>query len=243
MPEEQTELLKRLKLMGKKVIAVMCFGRPVAMEEAEPYCDAILYAWHSGTMAGAAIADVLFGDVCPSAKLPVTLPRSTGQIPIYYNVPSSGRPVNGYYEELLNYVDLKSTPMYRFGYGLSYTDFEYSNVEVSAEKISLLKVNESEKVTASIKVKNVGKCGAKEVVQCYVADKVADMTRPLRELKGFQKVFIEKGEEIKVEFEIGKEELGYYNRKGVFEAEKGKFDIYIGADCYADAFCTIEVIS
>lgn len=133
-----------------------------------------------------------FGDVCPSGKLPITLPRSTGQIPIYYNVPSSGRPVNGYYEELRNYIDLKSTPMYPFGYGLLYTEFEYSEVKANDDKTLLSDLDTGKKIKISAYVKNTGDVDAKTVVQCYVRDKVSKMTRPLRELKGFKKVYKEK---------------------------------------------------
>ncbi|MBE7053916.1 MAG: hypothetical protein E7391_06560 [Ruminococcaceae bacterium] len=166
----QKDIIKRAKLYGKKVIGVMCFGRCVALESVEPYFDAILYAWHLGSQTGNAAAKIIFGDEVPSGKTAVTFPRVTGQIPLYYNVSSSGRNVNGYYgiENLSNYEDVKGSPMYPFGYGLSYTTYNYSNLKVDNTKINLCDIEKGKCVKVSVDVKNTGNYDAKEIVQCYV---------------------------------------------------------------------------
>ena len=241
VPEEQITLAKRAKVYGKPVIAVMCFGRPVAMTELEPYCDAIVYAWHPGTQAGNAITDVLFGDVNPSGKLPMTMPRCTGQIPIYYNAPSSGRTVNGYYGEEGNYLDCQGTPMYPFGYGLSYTEFQLKDIAISDASISVSELKNGKKLSVSVSIENTGKYDGKEVVQLYIHDKLASMTRPLRELKAFEKIFVEKGKSAACKLEIGYDELAFYNGQREFTVEPGEFEIFVGTDCYADNKLTLTV--
>ena len=241
VPEEQITLAKRAKVYGKPVIAVMCFGRPVAMTELEPYCDAIVYAWHPGTQAGNAITDVLFGDVNPSGKLPMTMPRCTGQIPIYYNAPSSGRTVNGYYGEEGNYLDCQGTPMYPFGYGLTYTEFQLKDIAISDASISVSELKNGKKLSVSVSIENTGKYDGKEVVQLYIHDKLASMTRPLRELKAFEKIFVEKGKSAACKLEIGYDELAFYNGQREFTVEPGEFEIFVGTDCYADNKLTLTV--
>ncbi len=235
--EEYIFLAKKYKDMGKKVVGVLTYGRPIAMENGAEYFDAILYAWHSGTRAGDAIADVLFGKVNPSGHLPATLPRKTGQIPLYYNFTKGARNVNEYYDNeesrpIKNYDDCKGSPLYSFGYGLSYTEFEYSKPEVVRE-------NNNEFVVG-IKIKNIGDYDGKEVVQCYVCDEVASAMRPIRELKGFEKVFLKKGEEMKVMFTLGKEELGFYNMDNEFVVEAGDFSVYIGGNACCENKLTIR---
>ena len=233
VPAEQLNLAKRARRAGKPVVAVMCFGRPVAMEELEPYCDAILYAWHPGTQAGNAVADVLYGAVNPCGKLPMTMPRTTGQIPIYYNTPSSGRPVNGYYGQQGCYHDYPGTPLYPFGYGLSYTTFCYENCRIEQTNLSLEELKGGKTFTIDIDVCNTGELDGKEIVELYIRDRTASMTRPLRELKGYRKILIKAGEKQTVRFEIGFDDLAFYNAQKAFVVEKGIFELYIGKDCYA----------
>ncbi|MGM9635406.1 MAG: glycoside hydrolase family 3 N-terminal domain-containing protein [Candidatus Avispirillum sp.] len=245
IPDSDILLAKKAKERGIPVVAVLCFGRPRALEELEPYCDAILYAWHGGTAAGGAVADILFGDVNPSAKLPVTLPRKTGQVPIYYNVPSSGRFVNGYYgerEHEQNYFDCDCTPMYPFGFGLSYSKFEISDISLSRDSITYENLKDGGKIKVSAKLRNVSERDGWEVVQLYIRDRVASMTRPIRELKGAEKVWVEAGDTKTVEFELGFKELGFYKGDKCFDVEKGKFEVYVGNSCYADLKAELEVI-
>lgn len=242
LPEAQVELIKQIKALGKKVVAVLCFGRPAALEEAEPYMDAVLYAWHSGTFTALSVKDIVYGLINPSGKLPMTMPRNTGQIPIYYNYPAMPRNGMSYYGTGSNYLDCMSTPMYPFGYGLSYTEFEYSDINCEKDDISVDELRRGEKFRISIMIKNIGKYSGKETVQCYISDLYASMTRPLRELKGFKKIFIESGKKEKVIFELGFEELGFYNANTEFNIEPGEFDVYIGKDCTAKSSVRITVV-
>ncbi len=242
--DRNIELARRAKLYGKPVVAVLCYGRPVALEALEPYCDAILYAWHGGTEAGHAVADILFGKVNPTAKLPMTLPRCTGQIPLYYNVPSSGRYVNGYYDKLpigANYHDCAGSPLYPFGYGLTYAEITLSDIRAPRKTISLAELGAGETVSVTVHVKNGSDAAGGEVVQVYLRDKVASMTRPMRELKAFRKVTLDANGETDITLTLGKKELGFYNAKGVYTVEPGLFDIYVGTDCYAPLAFTLTV--
>lgn len=239
--QEHLDLVRRAKRAGKPVVAVLCYGRPVALEELEPYCDAMIYAWHLGTQAGNAIADVLFGDVNPSGRLPITLPRCTGQIPIYYNAPASTHEVNGYYGQGRSYHDCPVTPMYPFGYGLSFTKFEIQDVSLSETEISLEDLKAGKKFCISATVRNVGQRDGKETVQLYIRDKVARYARPLRELKGYRKTAVASGEEKQVVFNIGFDELAYFCGKE-WIVEKGAFDLYLGENCYAPRLAEIQVI-
>lgn len=231
MKPEHVELAKKYRAMGKKVVGVFNFGRPIAMENGERYFDAILYAWHSGTQTGNAVADILFGKVNPSGHLPVTLPRKTGQVPLYYNFTKGSRAVNEYYDHaenriINNYDDCKGSPLYPFGYGLSYTEFKYSNPRVvSCSDFEFI---------VGITVKNIGEVDGKELVQCYVCDEVASSMRPIRELKGFEKVFLKKGEEKEILFKLGKNELGFYNMNNEFVVEEGLFTVYLGGNAYCE---------
>ena len=228
---EYIELAKKYKEMGKKVVGIFNFGRPIAMEDGEQYFDSILYAWHSGTQTGNAVADIIFGKTNPSGHLPATILRKTGQVPLYYNFTKGSRPVNEYYDHagdrfINNYDDCKGSPLYPFGYGLSYTKFEYSKPRIISDK--------GTEFTVGIGVKNVGEYDGYELVQCYVCDEIASLMRPIRELKGFEKVFLKKGEEKEIVFKLGKNELGFYNMKNEFIAEEGKFTIYLGGSAYCE---------
>lgn len=232
MSEEQITLAKKYKAMGKKVVGVLNFGRPIAMEKGERYFDALLYAWHSGSQTGNAVADILFGKVNPSGHLPATLPRKTGQVPLYYNFTKGSRAVNEYYDHaeerfIYNYDDCMGSPLYPFGYGLSYTQFEYTEPRI------VNKCEDSEFVVG-IKVKNTGDYDGKELVQCYICDEVASSMRPIRELKGFEKIFLKKGEEKEVLFKLGRNELGFYNMNNEFVVEKGMFTVYLGGNAFCE---------
>lgn len=234
-PTKQAELAKKYKEMGKKVVGILTFGRPIAMESAEPYFDAILYAWHSGSQTGNACADIIFGKTVPGGHLPATLPRRTGQIPLYYNFNKGSREVNEYYDHrekraIYNYDDCKGSPLYPFGYGLSYTRFEYKNARI-IENIK------SREFVVGITVKNVGNFDGKELVQCYICDDVASSMRPIRELKGFEKVFLKNGEEKEVTFRIGYDELGFYNMNNEYVVEDGTFTVYLGGN----SFCRNDI--
>lgn len=245
LPEDQKLQIQNARKFGKKVIGVLFFGRPMALESVEHYFDAIIWAWHGGTNGPAAVADVLFGDVNPSGKLSMTLPRVTGQIPIYYNLPQACRDVDEYYGRvggLENYRDEYGTPMYPFGYGLSYTTFEYSVPTVKKAQISLDDLKNGECFEVSVKVKNTGDRAGKEIVQCYTRDVLASMTRPVKELKGFEKPMFEAGEEKTVTFKLGWDELAFYHADKTFAPEVGKFIVYTGGDCYTKDSVEIEII-
>ncbi len=205
--------------------------RPVAMQELEPYCDAILYAWHSGTQAGNAIADILYGRANPSGKTSITFPRTTGQIPIYYNFHRAARLCNEYYGQGRSYRDIPAGPLYPFGFGLSYTSFEISEAESDKKALTLPQLENGETFKISVNVKNIGKLDGKETVQLYIKDEVSSIVRPLRELRGYKKVFLKAGETVKVEFNVGFEELAFYNSRLEKVVEPGDFTVYVGNDC------------
>lgn len=243
LPDEQLELLKKLHSFGKPVVGVMVFGRPIALEEAEPYLDAILYAWHSGTCAAESIVDILYGDVNPSGRVPMTFPRCTGQIPIYYNYPLGHAYESIYYteKEMEAYCDCRPTPMYPFGYGLSYTEFRYTDLYCEESSLSFKEIQNGKKFRIHVTVENIGKRDGWETAQCYIQDCVATMIRPQRELKGFDKRWIPAGEKAEFCFELGFEELAYYNQNREFTPECGTFKIYVGKDCYASEHLTIKI--
>ena len=239
----QAELVHQAKRLGKKVICLITAGRPLNLSSIADEADAIVYLWHSGTQTGLAAADVLFGDVCPSGRLPMSFPRATGQIPIYYNCPPSGQLANGYYSndtKKANYEDVLSTPLYPFGYGLSYTEFSYSPVTAEKETFTLQDLQDGIMVSAT--VTNVGACQGKEVVQMYVRDVCSGYTRPLKELKGAEKVLLQPGESATVSFSITEETLGYFTPQGEFSVEKGRFVIFIGHDSYTENAITVDLV-
>lgn len=241
LPREQLEYIKRLHRFGKPVIGVMCFGRPIGLEEAEPYLDAILYAWHPGTRGAKSITKALFGDINPSGKLPITMPRSTGQIPLYYNNPSTGRITYSYYQPQRAYWDRLSTPLYPFGYGLSYTDFEYFDLSIENPELSIEELKTGKKFLIKVKVKNTGNVAGKETAQCYIRAMTSSMIRPQRELKGFIKENYVPDEEKEISFELGFGELAYYDKNANFCVEAGEFEIYVGPNCYADIVSKVKI--
>lgn len=239
----QLNLIKKVKLTGKKIIGICFCGRPVAMKELAENVDALIYAWHCGTETANAVCDLLFGDAVPCGKTPITFLRETGHIPLYYNTTSSGRYVNGYYGENshYSYIDSISKPYYPFGYGLSYTTFCYSEPEISDKKITLEELKNGKKISVVTEISNTGDYDGKETVQLYICDVCASIMRPIKELKGFSKPLIKKGEKTKVEFKIDFDSLGYYNEKGEYVVEKGSFDIFVGPDSLTDNKATIIV--
>lgn len=240
----QQELVKFAHSTGKPVVILMAFGRPMAIQSIEHYADAILYTWHSGTNTAVATAEILSGKICPSGHLPVTFPATTGQIPVYYNSPSAARDyVNGYYKDcqLFNYYDVYGQKMYPFGFGLSYTEFEYNNFKILNSEMSLKEIENGEKFKVSVDVKNVGNYDGKATVQIYIRDLYATMSRPLKELKGFEKIFLKKNETKTVEFELGFDELAFYDANKEFVVEKGEFEVYVGNDCMTELKSIINV--
>jgi len=226
LPGVQEDLVKAIQATGKPVVVLINAGRPLVFNWTADNVPAIVYTWWLGTEAGNAIANVLFGDYNPSGKLPMTFPREVGQVPIYYNHFSTGRPAKTESETnyVSAYIDLKNSPKYPFGYGLSYTKFDYSGLKLSASKI---KSNETIKV--SFQLSNVGKVAGEEVVQLYLKDKFGSVVRPVLELKDFKKVKLNAGESKTIEFIIDKEKLSFYNDKLEWTAEPGDFEVMIGA--------------
>ncbi|MFZ1262022.1 MAG: beta-glucosidase BglX [Chitinophagaceae bacterium] len=226
LPESQKKLIRALVSTGKPVVLVMMSGRPLALVEENTLATSILQVWHAGTEAGNAIADVLFGNYNPSGKLSVTFPRNVGQVPIYYSQKNTGRPSVGDSPKFLsNYLDAPNTPLFPFGYGLSYTSFSYS--EIKLNKTSM-KMNES--ITASVTITNTGKYDGEEVVQLYIRDLVGSITRPVKELKGFQKIKLKAGESKQVSFSIDVNDLKFYNSELKFVSEPGDFILFIGTN-------------
>ena len=228
LPENQKELLKALLATGKPVVMVLFNGRPLTIPWEAAHVPAILEVWFSGTEAGNAIADVLFGKVNPSGKLTATFPQNVGQIPIYYSTKNTGRPLPEgawFMKFRSNYLDVPNDPVYPFGYGLSYTNFDYGDLRLST---SQAKGNQI--VTATINLTNSGKADGAEVVQLYIRDMVGSITRPLKELKGFQKVFLKAGETRPVTFNITPEDLKFYNGDLKYVWEPGDFVIMVGGN-------------
>ncbi|MFG4001251.1 glycoside hydrolase family 3 N-terminal domain-containing protein [Flavobacterium aquidurense] len=226
LPGVQEDLVKAIQATGKPVVVLVNAGRPLIFNWTADNVPAIVYTWWLGTEAGNAIANVLFGDYNPSGKLPMTFPREIGQIPIYYDHYSTGRPAKTETETnyVSAYIDLKNSPKFPFGYGLSYTKFNYSDLKLSSTK---MKNNETIKV--SFQLSNVGKVAGEEVVQLYLKDKFGSVVRPVLELRDFQKVKLNAGESKTIEFTIDKEKLSFYNDKLEFIAEAGDFEVMIGA--------------
>ena len=222
LPGVQQELLEAVYAVNKNIVLVLNNGRPLILNWASANIPAIVEAWQLGTQSGNAIAQVLYGDYNPSGKLPMTFPRSVGQLPIYYNYKSTGRPSANEPNSVFwsHYTDESNTPLYPFGYGLSYTTFLYSNL-----KVNNISTNEIE---VSVDLKNTGKYKGKEVAQLYIRDLFASITRPVKELKGFQLVELEPNETKNIKFTLTDKELGFYNNEGDFVIESGDFKVFVG---------------
>src|ERR1051325_114076 len=225
LPGRQLELAQAIQATGKPTIVVLVNGRPLTIGWIASNVPAILESWMGGTESGNAIADILFGDVNPGAKLPVTFPRSVGQVPIYYDHMNTGRPPEAENRYTSKYYDVPWTPLFPFGYGLSYTTFKISNLHLSAPRISA-----DGKLTVSAEVENTGRRAGDEVVQLYIRDTVASMTRPVKELKGFQRVTLQPGGKRRVEFVLGPEQLGFWKREMRYVVEPGEFRVMVGAN-------------
>ena len=236
LPGIQEQLIKELAKTGKPLVLVIMAGRSLTFGDLTGDVKSILYAWHPGTMGGPALADIIFGKVSPSGKLPVTMPRTVGQIPLYYNHKNTGRPpapnqlgrVLGTPENpegyASYYLDVDFTPAYYFGYGLSYAEFEYSDLKLSSDKIGM-----NDKLEISVNVKNTGDVEAKETVQLYIHDLFGSITRPVKELKGFEKISLKPGEIKNVKFTITAEDLKFYDINMNYTAEAGDFDLFVGS--------------
>jgi beta-glucosidase len=245
LPGAQAELVRRVRELGKPVIAVILAGRPLVLSDIVDEVDAILYAWHPGAMGGAAIADLLFGAEAPSGKLPATFPRMVGQIPIYYNQKNTGKPGRASEITMIDDIELQAPqtslgmtafhldagvlPLFPFGHGLSYTEFKYENIELSANAIA-----PGDTLTISAEVTNVGEVAADEVVQLYVRDLVANVTRPVRELKAFRRVRIDPGQTITVDFVLHTDDLAFFGRDNRLIVEPGTFHVWIGGSSEAE---------
>ena len=227
IPDVQKRLLAELLKTGKPVVLVLFTGRPLTLVWEHENVPAILNVWFGGSEAAYAIGDVLFGDVNPSGKLTSTFPRSVGQIPLYYNHYNTGRPAsdNGFEKFRSNYLDEKNAPLYPFGFGLSYTQFEYSDIKLSAPSME-----NSGEITATVTVKNTGKTEGREVVQLYIQDLVGSVSRPVKELKGFEKIALKAGESKTVTFKIAAELLKFYNSNLEQVTEPGAFTVMIGGN-------------
>ena len=228
IPNCQRDLLKALKTTGKPVVLVLANGRPLTLEEDMQYADAVLETWRLGSQAGSAIADVLFGNYNPSGKLTMTFPRSVGQIPIYYNHKNTGRPYTPGVKEsfVSNYQDQFNTPLFPFGFGLSYSNYIYGDIVLSDTVVK----GSSAVINAKISVTNSGKYAGEETVQLYINDPVASITRPVKELKQFKKMYLLPGESKEVSFDITVEDLKFFNEQLKWDFESGKFNIYIGTN-------------
>jgi beta-glucosidase len=224
LPGRQLELVQAIYATGKPTVVVLVNGRPLSIGWIVNNVPAILESWMGGSQSGNAIADILFGDVNPSAKLPVTFPRSVGQVPMYYNYMNTGRPPEAENRYTSKYFDLPWTPLFPFGYGLSYTKFKITNLQLSAPRIDA-----NGKLTVSVEVENAGARAGDEVVQLYIRDPVASMTRPVKELKGFQRVTLQPGQKRRVEFVLGREHLGFWNREMRYVVEPGEFRVMVGS--------------
>jgi beta-glucosidase len=239
LPGAQEELILELSKTGKPIVLVIMAGRPITMENILDKVNSVVMAWHPGTMAGPALSDVLFGEASPSGRLPLTWPKAVGQVPIYYNHVNTGRPadsasfvhiddipIEAWQSSLGNnshYLDLGFKPQYPFGYGLSYTTFQYDNLKISKSAIAL---GETLSITADIK--NTGSRAGTETVQLYVRDLVGDLVRPVKELKGFQQVTLEPGEQQTVSFSVHTDDLGFYNQAKEYVTEPGQFHLWVG---------------
>jgi beta-glucosidase len=237
IPGVQQELLEEVYKVNKNIVLVLMNGRPLNINWADKNIPSIVEAWQLGTQTGNAVAQVLYGDYNPSGKLPMSFPRSVGQIPIYYNYKNTGRP--GPKKEIFwsHYNDEVNTPLYPFGYGLSYTSFEYSNIKIDNKNLI-----PGETLNVSVDLKNTGNFSGKEVVQLYIKDRFASVTRPVRELKGFEMVMLSPGETKTINFEISESLLKFYTANETWESESGFFDIFIGTNSNANLQESFELI-
>jgi beta-glucosidase len=244
LPGAQARLVRLLHETGTPVIAVIMAGRPLVLTDVIDHLDAVLFAWHPGTMGGAAIADLLFGVESPSGKLPVTFPRAVGQIPIYYNQKQGGKPPTPETTILIDdipvrarqtsigntsyHLDAGYRPLFPFGHGLSYTTFEYSNLRLDRPSLRV-----GETLTVSVELTNTGHMAGDEVAQLYMRDLVGNVTRPVRELKGFRRVRLAPGEKATVNFRLDSDDLAFFGRDNTSIVEPGEFHLWVGGSSEA----------
>lgn len=254
LPGAQAELVQRIRETGKPIVAVIMAGRPLTLTNIVDEVDAILYAWHPGTMGGPAIADLIFGVDSPSGKLPATFPRMVGQIPIYYNQKNTGKPPKE--NEVVHIDDIEErapqtsfgmsafhldagfTPLFPFGFGLSYGEFSYENIRVSADEIAL-----GEELVVTAELSNDGARAADEVVQLYIRDLVGSVTRPVRELKGFERVRVEAGQTVRVEFNLSTDDLAFFGRNNERVIEPGDFQVWIGGSSATELMTSFRLVN
>lgn len=253
LPGVQAELVGRVREAGKPMVAVIMAGRPLVLSEVIDDLDAVLFAWHPGTMGGAAIAELLFGIESPSGKLPVTFPRAVGQIPIHYNRKHGGKPPSPQTAVLIDdipvrapqtslgntsyHLDAGYRPLFPFGHGLSYAAFEYANLRIDRPELPI-----GETLTVSVDVTNTGRVAADEVAQLYVRDLVGSVTRPVRELKGFRRVRLAPGETVTVSFQLGSADLAFYGRDNVLIVEPGEFHVWVGGSSEAALHAAFRLV-
>ena len=237
LPGRQLDLVKAIHQTGKPYAVVLKNGRPLTINWLAENSPAILETWHSGTMGGAAVADVIFGDTNPSGKLPVTFPRNVGQIPLYYNYKSTGRPLEPENRYTSKYLDVSNTPLFPFGFGLSYTEFRMTDLQIDKPQIK-----PTGSVVVSVAVENSGRRPGEEVVQLYVQDVAASVTRPVKELRGFQRLSLKPGERRRASFVLKPENLGFLDRQMKFIVEPGEFRVFVGNSSAAGLVGKFEVV-
>lgn len=244
LPESQVALARKAHNTGKPVIGVIFSGRPLALQVVEPYLDGILCAWHCGSATANAAADILLGNVNPSGRSAVSFVKTTGHIPLYYNCYPSALGNNGYYGQRPEdcYLDIPARPMYPFGFGLSYTDFAVSPICCERRELTLEDIKAGVDFALSVTVTNTGSREGKQTLQLYIRDRIASQIRPLRELKGFEKVSLKAGEERSVCFRLGYRQLGFYQNDGTYCVEPGDFDIFIGDNCLTENKISLRIL-
>lgn len=234
LPAGQEALVEAARRMEIPIVVVVFGGRPLNLTRVTDWADAVLFAWHPGITGGLGVVDVLFGDVNPSGRLPITFPRATGQIPLYYNHRPTGRPMPANDRRSSRYVDSLDTPLFPFGFGLSYTTFAYGNMRTSAD-------SRIPEISVTIEVTNTGDRAGTTVAQCYLRDRVASVARPVRELKGFERVSLEAGETKTIVFKLGPKELSNLDDNGNEVLEPGRFQVWVGADSNAELGAEFEI--
>ncbi len=257
LPGAQNKLIKALHQTGKPLVLILMTGRPVILKNIIDLPEAILCAWHPGTMAGPALADLLFGLASPSGRLPISWPQTTGQVPLYYNHKNTGRPPNPEEYVLIDdipleasqisvggcsfYQDIGTAPLFPFGFGLSYTDFSYDLPTLQQATISLQELDAGKSITVSVNIKNTGERSGIETAQCYIRDVVADIIRPIRELKHFARISLAPGEQQQLSFNISKEDLAFHNQLMQYIVEPGEFNIWLSPDAESGQAVTFHV--
>jgi beta-glucosidase len=237
LPGVQQQLARRVHAAGKPLVVVLMNGRPLSTSWLDANIPAILETWYLGVQTGPAVADVLFGDYNPGGKLPISVPRTVGQVPIYYNHKNTGRPSDEDEKYTSKYLDVPSTPLYPFGHGLSYTSFRYRNLRLSAARIRA-----ADSLTVSVEVTNTGDRAGDEVVQLYLRDDVASLSRPVKQLRGFRRITLEPGQTRTVSFALARDDLAFYGPDLRRMVEPGTFTVYVGTSSVDVSEARFEVV-